>query len=543
MEKNGENLSINLILEFTKDNVFLIIIFFILNVLCLIVETILISILLSNVFTSIKNGIKSDIKKYFIYLFIAFLFTRILTAFKVMVYNKLIPDFYYFIRTKLFEHLLNRYEEDYKEINAGNIIFNFEHFPYYFKNFFTELLQEYIPIGIAFLILIIYFFVACPLIGLVIFTFIIIVIIVVIFTLKNIIKDNNEMHIMNKKLNEHLSEKIYNLYDIYTSNVKEQELISFNEKEDTFKNDLIETEKNISTITIPLNFLCIFSFGICLCILYFKKDQLDPEKIISILIVLTYFLAYFIKFNEIYRGIANTFGYSEESNVFLQELIEYENFKRIDYPKLNTSNIIDFVNITFKYPEGTSNVMENFSLGIKKGNKIAIYGKSGKGKSTLAKILYGFYKKYYTGSIYINGINIKEINVAELRNMMSMMNQGVKLFEGSLYDNINYGINVDKEIIKNIINKIGIFENVDPDDNIGINGSKLSGGQKQMIAFLRTFLTNKDILILDEPTSALDQTTKDKFFKFLNGYGGNKTIIIITHDSDIKNHVDKFINF
>jgi len=61
-----------------------------------------------------------------------------------MVYNKLIPDFYYFIRTKLFEHLLNRYEEDYKEINAGNIIFNFEHFPYYFKNFFTELLQEYI---------------------------------------------------------------------------------------------------------------------------------------------------------------------------------------------------------------------------------------------------------------------------------------------------------------------------------------------------------------------------------------------------------------
>ncbi len=202
---------------------------------------------------------------------------------------------------------------------------------------------------------------------------------------------------------------------------------------------------------------------------------------------------------------------------------------------------IEFKNASFKYPNSKKNVLNGVNLYIKPGSKIAIFGKSGSGKSTLIKLLLGFYG-LDSGSILINGKSIKEIPVEDLRKNIAVVNQNVKLFDKTIFENMVYGNDseITEEEIEKIIGNPNIFEGISNGLNseVGVSGSKLSGGQKQLVNVVRSILKDSSVLILDEPTSALDQTTKQMILRVIKQLKG-KTIIIITHDRDILRHVDK----
>ena len=200
---------------------------------------------------------------------------------------------------------------------------------------------------------------------------------------------------------------------------------------------------------------------------------------------------------------------------------------------------IDYNDVTFSY--GTMPVLKDVSLHIPAGDTVAIVGQSGSGKSTLADLLPRFYD-IDKGSIAIDGINVKDMKVKDLRSFMGNVNQEAILFNDTFYNNITFGVeeaSMEKVIeaakIANAHDFIMASEN-GYDTNIGDRGCRLSGGQRQRISIARAILKNPPILILDEATSALDSENEKLVQSALDRLMKDRTTIVIAHRlSTIKN--------
>lgn len=205
----------------------------------------------------------------------------------------------------------------------------------------------------------------------------------------------------------------------------------------------------------------------------------------------------------------------------------------VSLPASNIKGEIRFNNITFAYNERQP-VIENLTLNIPAGDTIAIVGSTGSGKSTLVKLLLRFYETS-SGTITLDGTNIKNIDLTNLRQSMGLVSQDVFLFHGTVKDNIAYGNNAATETqiteaaqiaeAHEFISKLPQgYETI-----VGERGQKLSGGQKQRIAIARAVLKNPPILILDEATSAVDNETEAAIAKSLEKITQNRTTIAIAH--------------
>ena len=201
---------------------------------------------------------------------------------------------------------------------------------------------------------------------------------------------------------------------------------------------------------------------------------------------------------------------------------------------------INFENVSFSYTDGIE-VLKNINLKITPGQKFALVGLSGGGKTTICNLLPRFYE-VTDGKIFLDGIDIKDIKLKSLRKQIGIVQQDVFLFAGSIKENIAYGKPnaTDEEIIE-AAKLSEIHEDIlkmpqGYDTLVGERGIKLSGGQKQRVSIARCFLKNPPILILDEATSALDTSTEIKIQKAFDALSKGRTTLIIAHRlSTIKN--------
>ncbi|MBU2036279.1 ATP-binding cassette domain-containing protein, partial [Patescibacteria group bacterium] len=207
---------------------------------------------------------------------------------------------------------------------------------------------------------------------------------------------------------------------------------------------------------------------------------------------------------------------------------------------------VDFANISYSYKEGQQNALRSLSLKIKKGESVALVGRSGAGKTTLIKLLMRFYDPE-KGTIYIDGIDIKKFTKSQLRNFMGVVPQEPILFNNTISYNIGYPkINVSQKEIENASKLAHIDSFIKKLPNgyktlVGERGVKLSGGQKQRLAIARMIVSNPDIIIFDEATSQLDSESEkyiqDSFWKVSEG----KTTIIIAHRLSTAMRADRII--
>lgn len=194
---------------------------------------------------------------------------------------------------------------------------------------------------------------------------------------------------------------------------------------------------------------------------------------------------------------------------------------------------IEFKNVCFNYESGKQ-VLQNINLDIKPGEKIALVGPSGGGKTTICHLLPRFYN-VNEGGIYIDGINIDDVSMKSLRDSIGIVQQDVFLFNGTIKENIMYGnLNASEEDVILASKKARLYDYIMEledkfDTQIGERGVRLSGGQKQRLSIARVFLKNPKILILDEATSALDNTTETLIQQGLEELSKNRTTIIVAH--------------
>ena len=195
---------------------------------------------------------------------------------------------------------------------------------------------------------------------------------------------------------------------------------------------------------------------------------------------------------------------------------------------------VSFENVSFRYEEELENVLSGVNLQVEKGEYVALVGSSGAGKTTLCSLIPRFYEAT-EGSIKVDDIDIRNINLKSLRQNIGVVQQDVYLFVGSVKDNIRYGKPdaTDEEIIeaaKNANAHDFIMELPDGYDTyIGQRGVKLSGGQKQRLSIARVFLKNPPILIFDEATSALDNESEKVVQESLEKLAKNRTTFVIAH--------------
>ena len=270
------------------------------------------------------------------------------------------------------------------------------------------------------------------------------------------------------------------------------------------------------------------SVGVLVGFLLFVNQFLEPiKKLMNLLEIYQGGMAGFDRFLEI---LAIDPDIEDSKNAVYLENIEGD---------------IEFKNVDFSY--GTEEeVLKSFNLKIKRGENIAVVGESGAGKSTICSLIPRFYD-VTDGEVFIDSINVKDIQERTLRENIGIVQQDTFLFNGTIAENIMFGkLNATMEEVIEAAKKANAYEFIMemPDgfnSVIGERGIKLSGGQKQRISIARIFLKNPKILILDEATSALDNNTEKQIQKSLEELSKGRTSVTIAHRLTTVNKCDRII--
>jgi len=204
---------------------------------------------------------------------------------------------------------------------------------------------------------------------------------------------------------------------------------------------------------------------------------------------------------------------------------------------------VEFENVDFAYDE--KQILKNLSLKFEGGKSTALVGTTGGGKSTIVKLVLSLLKPD-SGNVKIDEQNISDVNLESYYDHIAYISQDAPIFDGTIRENLIFDRQVSEKEIFDVLEKVKLKKLVEGlpqklDTEIGERGIKLSGGEKQRLAFGRMFFQNPKILVLDEPTSALDSTTEEFITNNLLGLFKNKTLIIVAHRLQTVKNVDEIL--
>ena len=263
------------------------------------------------------------------------------------------------------------------------------------------------------------------------------------------------------------------------------------------------------------------------------QGKVEPGDLVAYTMYVTTLLTTIrriIEFAEQFqRGITGIERFQEIMDV-VPDIKDSKNAKKMEHVK----GAITFDHVSFEYPDDHVPVLEDINITVRPGERIALVGPSGGGKTTMCNLLPRFYDTT-SGSITIDGQDIKNVTLQSLRSNIGVVQQDVYLFSGSVYENISYGRpGATREEVMEAAKLAGAHEFITElqdgyDTYVGERGVKLSGGQKQRISIARVFLKNPAILILDEATSALDNESEYLVSQSLEKLAVGRTTLTIAH--------------
>ena len=218
----------------------------------------------------------------------------------------------------------------------------------------------------------------------------------------------------------------------------------------------------------------------------------------------------------------------------------------LDVTTLKETGTIEFKNVDFAYPNASASVLENINLKIEKGETVAIVGATGSGKTTLVNLITRFYD-VTKGEILVDGENIKNYKLVDLRNIIAIVLQKAELFAGTIKENIKWGnpnaTDEEVEWAANIAQAIEFIDSKEKkfDEYVEEKGTSLSGGQRQRLSIARAIVKKPEILIFDDSTSALDLVTEAKLYKAMRDNIADTTKIVVAQRIATAKNADKIV--
>ena len=326
-----------------------------------------------------------------------------------------------------------------------------------------------------------------------------------------------------------INTKTINSFNYQTKVIKKYEDILDSEKNNYLKNSMMEG------LWVGLGLSCyFFGFGIAIkCgYIFLRNRSIDFEDLVCC-------ISNIVNSLDGLCDILRNMGNSEKAKLAYKSIFEtldtkvqISAFQRNNLLKISPNNIkgnIEFRDVTFSYPTKPEKiVIRNLSFVIKEGQKIGLVGLSGSGKSSIIQLIERFYD-VNSGEILIDGINIKEYNLFELRKKIGLVSQEPLIFKRNIYDNILYGnLDANKDEVFEMAKNAGIYHLLMNDKYLE-SDNPLSGGEKQRVAIARAFLKDPVIILLDEATSAMDKETENNIMKNIEELLKDKTCINISH--------------
>ncbi|MBW9145203.1 peptidase domain-containing ABC transporter [Clostridium sp. CM028] len=371
---------------------------------------------------------------------------------------------------------------------------------------------------------------------------------ILLFCIRPIIMQANQYEIVEStKLQSVQVEAVYSILGIKTTGIEDYVYKNWNDKYEksvekySYRDRVLNIYNTVNSLTQTINPFIILIFGIY----GYLNGNLSLGGVIAFYSLSTTFFVSGVSLFQSWNNFLLATSYLERISDITDADIEYnpENPKKLDI-----EGSIKLDSISFSYTTGSDPVIEDLSLDIKSGQKVAIVGASGSGKSTLSKILLGLYEPS-KGDIYYDGINFKDLNKQEIRRQLGIVPQDISLFNKSIYENIKMNReNITMDDVKHAAKIAQISDEIGAMpmgyltlvSDMGLN---LSGGQRQRIALARAILSNPKVIILDEATSALDSINEIKVSNYFRDIGCTR--IVIAHrlstiiDSDVIYVMDK----
>ena len=347
-------------------------------------------------------------------------------------------------------------------------------------------------------------------------------------------------------LNSFVQERLSGMKEIQIFNRQEIEYENFKNINERHKQAWLKTVW-YNSIFFPISEIST-SITIGLLVWYAGFNNIADENSVSLGTIFLFIQLSQMLFRPL-RQIADKFntlqmGMVAANRVF--KILDTDEFVKDTGTNLNeVKGEIIFDKVNFSY-EVNNPIIKNLSFEIKPGERIAIVGPTGSGKSTIIKLILRFFE-INSGKIYVDGTSIEKFSLKNLRSQISLVSQDIFLFADSIYNNISlFKKNISKDKIKNAAKEIGILEFINKlpggfNYNVKERGVMLSEGQRQLISFLRAYVSNPKILILDEATSSIDSKTEQLIQYATNKIIEGKTSIIIAHRLSTILNADKII--
>lgn len=333
--------------------------------------------------------------------------------------------------------------------------------------------------------------------------------------------------------NNYILDSLRGLKEVLQFKNGEERLKEINDKSHRINKSLDKIKEHegvIRAITDATIMIAILTFVGMGFYNYFQENITFTAMILAVVIIASSF-GPVVALSNLSNTLLQTFASAERLfNLIDEEPIVHE----IVDGEIVKAHEINYENVDFTYDNRDKKIFNKASIKIKKGDKIALIGESGIGKSTFVKLLMRFWD-VNSGEINIGNENIKNINTKELRDSQILVSQETYLFNESILDNIKLGNRVaTKEEVENAAKKASIDSFIKSlpngyDTKVGELGGNLSSGEKQRIGLARAFLNEGEILILDEPTSNLDTLNEGEILKAIKENCDDKTIVLISH--------------
>lgn len=333
--------------------------------------------------------------------------------------------------------------------------------------------------------------------------------------------------------NSYILDSLRGLKEILLFNGGHRRLNSINEKSRELNKSLSKIKdhegviRGVTDLTIMLAILTFVGTGFGLLI----ADSISFIEIVIAVVIVASSFGPVVALSNLSNNLLHTFACAERLFALLDE---EPNVEEVAGDKKVEGNSIKFKDVEFSYPGRQEKILDDISININKGDKIALIGESGIGKSTFIKLIMRFWD-VNSGRIDIDNINIKDIPTKSLRASQTLVSQETYLFNESIEDNIKIGnLNASREEVIEAAKKASIHDFIEKlpkgyDTKAGELGGMLSSGEKQRIGLARAFISNGDVLILDEPTSNLDTLNESEILRSIKENCEEKTIILISH--------------
>lgn len=506
--------------------------FIVISSISYIVKILVTPMIYSNIMDLTSTNFITIIKQ----LCILWTFIGVIYIVKLRLENKLFPEFLSFVRQRLLRLYLEKNKTDFNEASVSADITRIFEVTRYMKDIFSWTAQFILPMCILIIVINTYFLYKLPVLGIINIGCNMSIIGYVYKNYSSLVENSNRRETTYMDMVKKLDENFNNLMNIYLNNQVEPTLTT-NEKIESeytkiYKRQNGEVMNFTNTIKIA-NY--VFAF-ICLYVLYMhsknndkenKEDNDSKKQFVKILLIFTFYISTLENLAEDIPFYIMTTGNIKNAEPFLHDVTNVQ--LRENYiPNYQGNITID--NISFKYKD--SPIFTDFSMDVKKGERVGIIGQTGRGKSTLMKLILQFYK-VDNGAIYLDGQNVNDINVDAIRHHINYINQKTTLFNDTILNNMRYGNDAtDDEVVALLTtyDLMRVFKSLDT--VVEKNGTNISLGMQKVIFLVRGLLKKSSVYMLDEPFSSIDPGTRASVLKMIDACTTGKTLIVITHDSN-----------